>query len=245
MQREISRVVHQEASVSERDLNELDKRINNIVSSSRKSAKAASQPSQADAKSIASRAQRSVARSNTETGSLMAVDCDQQIISANHGKVIGMTSAEWNNQVQRNHNQWIAANREKQHLLMAQREQMRSELQLQMAIKSEKERALKQIERVKHQEQLAAIERKLVQDEIEAQQHEDKIRRNISMPVQYNHVNRLKADEQRRIRNEETAKRQMLDEGIRAANLADARMENEKRNQLRSMAQDDRKAKLF
>ena len=72
---------------------------------------------------------------------------------------------------------------------------MRSELLLQMAIKDEKERAIKHIEKCKHQDQLAVIERKLVQDEIEAKQHEDKIRRNISMPVQYEVVNRLKRDE--------------------------------------------------
>jgi len=37
-----------------------------------------------------------VARSRTEKDSLVEVDCDQQIVTANQGKVIGMTSAEWN-----------------------------------------------------------------------------------------------------------------------------------------------------
>ena len=70
-------------------------------------------------------------------------------------------------------------------MLHQQREQMRSELQLQMALKAEKERAIKHVERAKHQDQLAVIERKLVKDEIEAKEHEDKIRRNISMPIQF------------------------------------------------------------
>ena len=74
------------------------------------------------------------------------------------------------------------------------------------------------------------IERKLVQDELEAIAHEDKIRRNISMPAQYETVNKLKRDEMARIRHEEECKRKLLDEGIRQANLADARMEAEKRN---------------
>ena len=79
-----------------------------------------------------------------------------------------MTSAQWSAQVQKNVNDWQQQSREKASLLQAQREHMRSELQLQMAIKNEKEKALKLMERQKHQEQLAVIERKLVQDEIEA-----------------------------------------------------------------------------
>jgi len=75
--------------------------------------------------------------------------------------------------------------------------------------------------------------------------HVDKIRRNISMPVQYEVVNKLKSDEVRRIRHEEEEKRKMLDEGIRQANMADARMEAEKRHQLKIMAEEDRKNKQF
>jgi len=63
--------------------------------------------------------------------------------------------------------------------------------------------------------------------------HDDKIRRNISMPVQYETINKLKGDEQSRIRWEEENKRKMLDEGIRQANMADARLEHDKRNQFR------------
>jgi len=126
---------------------------------------------------------------------MVEVDPDAQIITANHGKVIGMTSAEWNNQVQANVSQWISANQEKQRLVQCQRDQMRSELQMQMAIKKDREYAIKANERQKHQDQLAVIERKLVKDEIEAQMHEDKIRRNISMPVQYDKINSLKAND--------------------------------------------------
>ena len=122
---------------------------------------------------------------------------------------------------------------------------MRSELQHQMSIKQDRERAIKAVERQKYQEQLAVIERKLVKDEIEAQMHEDKIRRNISMPIQYDNINRLKSDDQQRIRHEEHEKRRMLDEGIRMANMADAQLEQQKRHQLKVMAEEDRKAKQY
>lgn len=79
--KEIQKVVCQEASVSERDLNELDKRINSIVSAHRKQqVKAPSQASiagGADARSHYSSAKRSVVRSHTEADSLVAIDCDQ------------------------------------------------------------------------------------------------------------------------------------------------------------------------
>jgi len=106
-----------------------------------------------------------------------------------------------------------------------------------MAIKADREHAIKAVERRKHQEQLAVIERKLVKDEIEAQMHEDKIRRNISMPVQFVDINQLKSNDQQRIRNEEHEKRCMLDEGIRRANMADAQLEQQKRHQLKVMAE--------
>ena len=118
--------------MTERDLNDLDKRINQLVTMHRKASAtgAKSQPSaaNADAKSQVSR--RSVPRSMTSAQdlNLVPLDVDKQIITANHCKVIGMTSAEWNNQVQKNVAQWQASTREKQQLLHQQREQMRSEL---------------------------------------------------------------------------------------------------------------------
>lgn len=90
-------MVHQDASVSERDLNELDKKISTIVSFTRKGT---GPQSTYDAKSVKSSVvnRRSVA-GRSHASSFVEVDPDAQIITANHGKVIGMTSAEWNNQV--------------------------------------------------------------------------------------------------------------------------------------------------
>ena len=67
--------------MTEKDLNELDKRINTIVSASRKQCKTPSQPSQpsqhsiaGDARSVHSSAKKSVPYS--EKPSYVEVDCD-------------------------------------------------------------------------------------------------------------------------------------------------------------------------
>jgi len=77
-------------------LNELDKKISKLVSSQRKGVQTTA--SNAEAKSVYSSVanRRSVAPSNAASSKFMEVDPDAQIITANHGKVIGMTSAEWN-----------------------------------------------------------------------------------------------------------------------------------------------------
>ncbi len=111
-----------------------------------------------------------------------------------------MTSAEWNDNVQKNYNKWTQEEREKALRLAQQREQMRNELQKQMAAKAEKDNVQKQIDRIKHQEHLAAIERKLIQDEMEAIEHNEKIRQNVSINQQYEQLNKFKFDEQTRLR---------------------------------------------
>jgi len=73
-------------------LNELDKRINSIVSATRKASTGAKSIGN-DGRSQYSTAAKSVARSRAAPDSMMHVDVDDQIIQANHGKVIGMTSA--------------------------------------------------------------------------------------------------------------------------------------------------------
>lgn len=146
-------MVQQEASVTERDLNNLDRGINALVQASRGGQKLPS-PAQA-APSIKSAAEdvrsqvskKSFARSRSEVSYL---DVDQQIITGNQGKVIGMTSAEWNDTVQKNVVQWTSQMRDKAQRLQIQREQMRSELQHQMAVKSAKESTLKHFDRSKH-----------------------------------------------------------------------------------------------
>lgn len=91
IQGQISKVVHQDASVTERDLNELDKKISAIVAGCRKTdSKAQSQASQ-DARSSYSK--KSFAPSKSASDGMMNFDPDQQIITANQGKVIGMTSS--------------------------------------------------------------------------------------------------------------------------------------------------------
>lgn len=87
-----------------------------------------------------------------------------------------MTNAEWNETVQRNYNQWSIEEREKAMRLYHQRQQMKSELQNQMQQKAERDRANRYSERAKHQQQLAEIEKKLIQDQITAMQHDEKIR---------------------------------------------------------------------
>ena len=44
-------------------------------------------------------------------------DIDQHIVNSNHGKVIGMTSAQWSAQVAKNVNDWQQQTREKAQLL--------------------------------------------------------------------------------------------------------------------------------
>jgi hypothetical protein len=53
---------------------------------------------------------------------------------------------------------------------------MKSELQNQMHQKAERDRANRFSERAKHQQQLAEIEKKLIQDQVTAMQHDQKIR---------------------------------------------------------------------
>ena len=55
----------------------------------------------------------------------------------------------------------------------------------------------------------------------------------------------MKWEDQCRQRNEAEDKRRNLDEQIRLANIADARLQDEKRNQLRQLTEEDRKAKLL
>ena len=87
-----------------------------------------------------------------------------------------MTNAEWNETVQRNYNQWSIEERDKAMRLYHQRQQMKSELQNQMHQKAERDRANRYSERAKHQQQLAEIEKKLIQDQVTAMQHDEKIR---------------------------------------------------------------------
>jgi len=73
--KEIQKVVHQDASVSERDLNELDKKISRIVSSTRKGS---GPQSNYDAKSVYSSVanKRSVAAPSNTGSNFVEVDPD-------------------------------------------------------------------------------------------------------------------------------------------------------------------------
>lgn len=62
---------------------------------------------------------RSVAASSRRGGfpEMGPGDIDQHIVNSNHGKVIGMTSAQWSEQVAKNVNDWQQQTREKAQLL--------------------------------------------------------------------------------------------------------------------------------
>ena len=114
-----------------------------------------------------------------------------------------------------------------------------------MAQKEEKNRMYRQTDRQKHQSQLADIEKKLITDEVEAIQHNEKIRQNVSINQQFVNLNKFKYDEARRLRDEADERRRILDEQIRFANQADAKLQEERKAQLRQMMEDDKKAKLL
>ena len=66
----------------------------------------------------------------------------------------------------KNYNEWTFEEKEKRDRLRGQRDQMRNELQSQMVKKAEQAKAVAVADRVKHIDQLAAIEKKLLEDEI-------------------------------------------------------------------------------
>lgn len=101
---------------------------------------------------------------------------ENQIRMGMQGKVIGMTDAEWTAQVNKNVSVWTQEEREKRERLRGQRDQMRNELQSQMLLKADKSKQIHVNDRSKHNEQLDAIERKLLDDEIKNMEHNDKIK---------------------------------------------------------------------
>ena len=108
------------------------------------------------------------------------------------GKVIGMTDAEWTQQVNNNVARWSREEREKAQRLKNQRDQMRSELQQQIVQKAEKNKMSATWDRSHHNEQLNAMERKLLDEEEKNQANTDKIRTQTSINAQYNILNSYK-----------------------------------------------------
>lgn len=154
-----------------------------------------------------------------------------------------MTEAEWTATVNRNYDNWTSEEREKMMRLRGQREQMRCELQSQMALKQEKAKNAHACDRQKHVDQLAAIERKLIDDELKNMEHNEKIKVNVSVNRQFEQLNLYKAEQARAERERQNNERRALDEQIRCANVADARVADERRCQLKKLAEEDRKAK--
>lgn len=112
-----------------------------------------------------------------------------------------------------------------------------------MHIKAEKAKNAAAADRTKHIDQLAAIEKKLLEDEIKNMEHNEKIKVNVSVNRQYQQLNDYKAEQQRAERARQEEERRLLDEQIRSANIEDARVADQRRQQLKKLAEEDRKAK--
>jgi hypothetical protein len=70
-------------------------------------------------------------------------------------------------------------------------------------------------------EQLDAIEKKLIDDEIKNMEHNEKIKMNVSINRQFEQMNAYKQEQARAERERQNAERRILDEQIKQANIAD------------------------
>jgi hypothetical protein len=77
------------------------------------------------------------------------------------------------------------------------------------------------------------MEQKLIKDELDQREHNNRIRQNISMVDQYMDLNNTKTNEVLRDRNQDKERRRQMDEQIRQANFADAKLLTEKRKSLK------------
>ena len=96
----MNNLVKKESSVTERDLNDLDKHISAKVASYRsdKQHKPSSKAAKEDIQSTYSKTSHSYSSKTSDVSNVL-IDVDAQIRAGNQGKVIGMTSAEWNQTV--------------------------------------------------------------------------------------------------------------------------------------------------
>lgn len=124
IQKEVSRIVRQEAPVGERELNEVDRIICSAVKAARGEAPAATKAAARDddIRSHVSKASSQVSRSRSVASSQAMINPDNQIRMGMQGKVIGMTDAEWTAQVERNVSSWTVEEREKAQRLRGQRD---------------------------------------------------------------------------------------------------------------------------
>ena len=129
--KEVSKIVKQQAPVGERELNEVDRCISNAVKEHRgepqpkpqsQTIEPKSRYADEDQKSHVSKAPSQVSRARSVTSSAMLIDPEAQIRMCLQGKVIGMTDAEWSAQVNHNVSSWQNEEREKQNRLKNQRE---------------------------------------------------------------------------------------------------------------------------
>lgn len=88
-------------------------------------------------------------------------------------------------------------------------------------LKSEKSKAIHTHDRSKHLEQLDAIEKKLIDDELKNMEHNEKIKVNVSINRQFEQMNSFKQEQQRAERARQNEERRCLDEQIKQANFAD------------------------
>ena len=154
-----------------------------------------------------------------------------------------MTSAEWNETVQNQYKDYVQDNRVKQERLAVQRVQMKQELEQQIKLKNDREAAARQQEHAKTLEQIAEAEQKLIKDELTTLQHHERIKQSIGMQSQYERLNSYKQAEQQRERQIAVEQRRALDEQVKLANLAEAKLQSQKREAMKLMVDEDRRAK--
>lgn len=100
---------------------------------------------------------------------------------------------------------------------------MKQELMTQVASKAEKDSYFKECERVKHNEQLAQIERKLISDELDKRSYDKQVKAKINAGDQYEMVNRRRFDDDANNKQKDVQERRKIEESIMAANEADAK----------------------
>lgn len=140
-----------------------------------------------------------------------------------------MTDAEWSARVDKNVQEWTADERDKQQRLKDQRDEMKIELEIQMEQKVQRNRYSNQTEKIKDKEYLAAVDRKLIDEEMKTIQHNHNLNVTVSAGKQYALTNLVRKEKERSERQMQFEERRHLDEQINAANMADMKVQGEKR----------------
>lgn len=170
---EIKKAIAATHALQEKDLTDLDIKVATAARNYRVTREQPASEKLDDGKSqVSYQSRMSNASRAKSTASLRENnDAIKELRGMNQGKPLGMTEVEWNEIVQKNFNQYRHEEKDKKEKLTAQREQMKAELLRQVASKSEKEQDAKHADKQRHMQQLAVIEKKLIDDEMDKQLH--------------------------------------------------------------------------